>query len=35
MNRALAFIETEYFIRMDGDDISTPDRFEVLINFMD
>ncbi len=35
MNKGLAQIETEYFIRMDGDDISTPDRFEKLINFME
>jgi len=35
MNKGLAQIETEYFIRMDGDDISTPDRFEKLIDFMD
>jgi glycosyltransferase involved in cell wall biosynthesis len=34
MNRALSEIETEFYIRMDGDDISTPNRFEVLVNFM-
>lgn len=35
MNIGLEKIETTYFIRMDGDDISTPDRFEKLIDFME
>ena len=35
MNVALDRIETEYYVRLDGDDISTPDRFETLVNFMD
>lgn len=35
MNIALDKIETKYFIRMDGDDISTPERFEALVNFME
>lgn len=35
MNSGLERIETEYFIRMDGDDISVPNRFETLIKFMD
>ncbi len=35
MNVALNRIETEYYIRMDGDDISTPERFQTLVNFMD
>ncbi|NOQ73591.1 MAG: glycosyltransferase [Crocinitomix sp.] len=35
MNVALNAIETEYYIRMDGDDISTPDRFETLVKYMD
>ncbi len=35
MNEGLAVIETEYFIRMDGDDLSVPNRFERLVQFMD
>lgn len=35
MNVALDAIETEYYIRMDGDDISTPDRFGSMVKFMD
>ncbi len=35
MNVALNRIETEYYIRMDGDDISTPERFQKLVDFMD
>ncbi|MFT5820828.1 MAG: glycosyltransferase involved in cell wall biosynthesis [Crocinitomix sp.] len=35
MNVALNAIETEYYIRMDGDDISTPGRFEILLKYMD
>lgn len=35
MNVALSQIETEYYIRMDGDDISSPDRFQILVDFMD
>lgn len=35
LNKGLALIDTPYFIRMDGDDISTPDRFEKLIHFME
>lgn len=35
MNLGLEHIDTEYFIRMDGDDISTPDRFEKLVAFME
>jgi glycosyltransferase involved in cell wall biosynthesis len=34
MNIALDKIETEFFIRMDGDDISKPDRFETLLKHM-
>lgn len=34
MNQALREINTEFYIRMDGDDISTPDRFEKLLNYM-
>ena len=35
LNIGLDLIESDYFIRMDGDDISTPDRFELLVRFMD
>lgn len=35
MNIALDLIDTEFYIRMDGDDISTPERFERLIEFME
>lgn len=35
MNRGLEEIKSKYIIRMDGDDISTPDRFEKLVNFME
>ncbi len=35
MNIGLNLIETDYFIRMDGDDLSTPDRFQKLVAFMD
>lgn len=35
MNIGLKLIDTTYFIRMDGDDISTPDRFQKLVDFMD
>lgn len=35
LNLGLDQITTEYAIRMDGDDISTPDRFEKLICYMD
>lgn len=35
MNMGLDLIETKYFIRMDGDDISTPNRFEKLVDFME
>jgi glycosyltransferase involved in cell wall biosynthesis len=35
MNIGLNLINTEYYIRMDGDDISTPKRFEILLKFMD
>lgn len=35
MNLGLDKIETEYFIRMDGDDISVPNRFKTLVDFMD
>ncbi|MDA7803416.1 glycosyltransferase [Crocinitomix sp.] len=34
LNIGLDLIDTEFFIRMDGDDISAPDRFEKLIEFM-
>lgn len=35
LNLGLSKITSPYFIRMDGDDISAPDRFEKLINFLD
>jgi glycosyltransferase involved in cell wall biosynthesis len=35
LNRGLEEIETKYFIRMDGDDISALNRFEVLVRYME
>jgi glycosyltransferase EpsE len=35
LNRCLEQADTEYIARMDGDDISLPDRFEKEINFLD
>lgn len=35
LNKCLKFVDTEYVARMDGDDISKPDRFEKEINFLE
>lgn len=35
LNRGLKEINTTYFIRMDGDDIITPNRFEVLVRYLE
>ena len=35
LNRCLAYADTEYVARMDGDDISLPTRFEKEIEFLD
>ncbi len=35
LNHCLEYADTEYVARMDGDDISLPDRFEKEINFLD
>lgn len=35
LNRCLELADTEYVARMDGDDISLPERFETEINFLD
>lgn len=35
LNHCLEYVDTEYTARMDGDDISLPDRFEKEINFLD
>src|SRR5882757_5790861 len=35
LNIGLAQITSTYFIRMDGDDISTNDRFSILYQFME
>ena len=35
LNRCLEHADTEYCARMDGDDISLPERFEKEINFLD
>ena len=35
LNRCLEHADTEYIARMDGDDISLPERFEKEINFLD
>jgi len=34
LNRALTLSNGEYIVRMDGDDISTTNRIETLLNFM-
>lgn len=35
LNHCLKYADTEYCARMDGDDISLPNRFEKEINFLD
>jgi glycosyltransferase EpsE len=35
LNHCLEYADTEYVARMDGDDISLPNRFEKQINFLD
>lgn len=35
LNRCLEHADTEYVARMDGDDISLPERFETEIHFLD
>lgn len=35
LNRCLEYADTEYVARMDGDDISLPQRFEKEIRFLD
>lgn len=35
LNHCIEYVDTEYIARMDGDDISVPNRFEKLINFLD
>lgn len=35
LNRGLSRIKSKYVIRMDGDDISNPDRFQVLLDYME
>lgn len=35
LNRCLEYADTEYVARMDGDDISKPERFEKEITFLD
>lgn len=35
LNHCLKYTDTEYVARMDGDDISLPDRFEKEVNFLD
>lgn len=35
LNRCLEYADTEYIARMDGDDISLPERFEKEIRFLD
>lgn len=35
LNRCLECADTEYVARMDGDDISLPDRFEKEVTFLD
>ena len=35
LNHCLEYVDTEFTARMDGDDISLPDRFEKEIKFLD
>ena len=35
LNRCLEYADTEYIARMDGDDISLPDRLEKEVRFLD
>jgi glycosyltransferase EpsE len=35
LNHCLEYADTEYTARMDGDDLSLPNRFEQEINFLD
>ena len=35
LNHCLEYADTEYVARMDGDDISIPERFEKQIKFLD
>ena len=35
LNNCLQYADTEYVARMDGDDTCAPERFEILINFLD
>lgn len=35
LNHCLKYADTEYVARMDGDDLSMPDRFEKEMNFLD
>lgn len=35
LNHCLEYVDTEYVARMDGDDISLPERFEKEIKFLD
>jgi len=35
LNEGLKRVDSEYVVRMDADDISMPNRFELLVNFMD
>ncbi len=35
LNKGLTIIDTEYFARMDADDISFPERFEIQISFLE
>lgn len=35
LNHCLEYVDTEYVARMDGDDLSLPERFEKEISFLD
>lgn len=35
LNRCLEYVDTKYVARMDGDDISLPERFEKELNFLE
>jgi len=35
LNKGIDLVDTKYFVRMDGDDLSTPDRIQLLYDFME
>lgn len=35
LNKGIDLVETKYFVRMDGDDLSVPNRIQLLYDFME